>query len=73
MPPRPIAHAKTVSEYSKMYNAAEEYEYRDAEYEYEHNEQPEPRIAREWRCLSQCKINSRHPVNFDVLEGSRTF
>ncbi|GAA5504864.1 hypothetical protein Rcae01_00303 [Novipirellula caenicola] len=45
MPPRPIARAKTVSESSKMYNAAEEYEYRDAEYEYEHNEQPEPRIA----------------------------
>ena len=38
---RLIARADAVSESSLEYNAADEYEYRDAEYE----EQPVPRIA----------------------------
>ncbi|WP_146594691.1 four helix bundle protein [Novipirellula galeiformis] len=42
---RLIARADAVSESSARYNAADEHEYRDAEYEYEHEEQPEPRIA----------------------------
>ena len=39
---RLIGRADVVSESSEEYNAAGEYEYRDAEYEYEHEEQPEP-------------------------------
>ena len=42
---RLIGRADVVSELGEEYNAAGEYEYRDAEYEYEHEEQPEPRIA----------------------------
>ncbi len=37
---RLIARTNAVSESSAEYNAADEYEYRDAEYE--HEEQPEP-------------------------------
>jgi four helix bundle protein len=44
---RLIGRADVVSESSTEYNAAGEYEYRDAEYEYEHEEgkEPEPRNA----------------------------
>ncbi len=43
---RLIGRADVVSESSEAYNAAGEYEYRDAEYEYEHEEeQPEPAEA----------------------------
>tara|TARA_R110002073_G_scaffold5562_6_gene34135 strand:+ start:487 stop:669 length:183 start_codon:yes stop_codon:yes gene_type:complete len=41
----PIARTDAVSESNAEYNAADEYEYRDAEYEHEHDAQPEPRIA----------------------------
>ena len=38
---RQIAGARAVSESSAEYNAADEYEYRDAEYEYETEGEPE--------------------------------
>ncbi len=38
---RLIGRADVVSEFCEEYNAAGEYEYRGAEYEYEHEEQPE--------------------------------
>ena len=41
---RLIGRAEFVSEPSEEYNAAGEYEYRDAEYEYEH-EQKQPTMA----------------------------